>query len=194
MAGWPPDPWRPNASQANDRPSGPPIELSDRNPSQILVERTQTSLERATESATQDAMDTNPRPGPFNRLRTWWSYTIRPTLSPDNPGHGDPRDYLALERTFLGWFRTSLALITLGVVVTQLFVLKDVDPKRGKILGAVMACGGIWVVLLGCVRYFRQQRLLIQGTALAGGWHHWGLIVVVSGVLMGLLVGVIVDG
>lgn len=105
----------------------------------------------------------------------------------------DVRDYLALERTFLGWFRTSAALISLGVVTTQLFVLKDVDPTRGKILGTVMACGGIVVVSLGCVRYFRQQRLLMQGKALSGGWHHWGLIGAVLGVLMALLVVVVLD-
>ncbi|KAM0806138.1 hypothetical protein BDR22DRAFT_796780, partial [Usnea florida] len=79
------------------------------------------------------------------------------------PPGADPRDYLALERTFLGWVRTSVTLVSFGVVITQLFILKDLDPKKGKVLGVIMSCGGILVVLLGCVRYFRQQKLLTQG-------------------------------
>ena len=108
------------------------------------------------------------------------------------PG-GDPRDYLALERTFLSWFRTSGALITFGVTISQLFILKDVDPKKGKILGAIMTCGGIIVLLLGCVRYFKQQRLLTQGKALSGGWHHQILIITLLLILITLFVVVIVD-
>merc|ERR1712080_585743 len=33
------------------------------------------------------------------------------------------RDHLALERTFLAWLRTSLALASIGIAVTQLFRL-----------------------------------------------------------------------
>lgn len=167
------------------------IELSEPVPSQIPAAQTQTSPGRAPESAT-DGTDTTYRRH-SQRLQIWWSQTIRLTLAHGAPPGVDVRDYLALERTFLGWFRTSAALISLGVVTTQLFVLKDVDPTRGKILGTVMACGGIVVVSLGCVRYFRQQRLLMQGKALSGVWHHWGLIGAVLGVLMALLVVVVLD-
>ena len=181
-------------SQVSHHGPGTTIELSESVPSQIPAEQTQTSpgtAQNATESAT-DGTDTS-SPSQIQRLQTWWSHNIRLTLSHDTPG-GDFRDYLALERTFLSWFRSSVALISFGVLITQLFVLRDIDPKRGKILGAVIACGGIMVVSLGCERYFRQQRLLMQGKALSGGWHNWGLIGVVSGILMALLVVVLIDG
>lgn len=189
MPGWNRDP---NPSQARHHGTGTAIELLESVPNQIPAEeQTQTSPERATQSAT-DGTDTTYRRH-SHRLQIWWSQTIRLTLSHGAPGV-DFRDYLALERTFLGWFRTSAALISLGVVTTQLFVLKDVDPKRGKILGVVIACGAIVVISLGCLRYFRQQKLLMQGKALSGGWHHWGMIGAVLGVLMTLLVVVVLDG
>lgn len=180
----------PELSQARHHGTGTAIELSESVPSPIPAEQTQTSPERATQSATDGTNTTYQRHS--RGLQIWWSQTIRLTVSHGVPGVNF-RDYLALERTFLSWFRTSAALISLGVVTTQLFVLKDVDPKRGKILGVVMACGGIVVISLGCVRYFRQQRLLMQGKALSGGWHHWGLIGAVLGVLIVLLVIVVLD-
>ena len=178
--------------QGRHRDLGTPIELLDLAPSQMQVERTQTSP-GIPPNAT--ASPTNPTiPSHLKRLQTWWSHTIRPHFEHGLPAGPDPRDYLALERTFLGWFRTSIALITLGVIITQLFVLKDLDPLKGKILGAVMSCGGISVVLLGCIRYFRQQKLLTQGKVLSGGWHHQTLIVMLLVVLIALFVVVILDG
>ena len=182
---------RPRPSQLSHHNSGTEIELSESVPSQIPAQQTQTSPQRAAESATDGTDTTNSHH--TQPLRSWWSHTISLTLSHGTPGGPDFRDYLALERTFLSWFRTSVALISFGVVITQLFVLRNVDPKKGKILGALMTCGGIMVLLLGCVRYFRQQKLLTQGKALSGGWHHWSLTVVMSAVLMALLVVVIVD-
>ena len=128
----------------------------------------------------------------ITRLQAWWSHNIRLNLEHGPPG-ADPRDYLALERTFLGWFRTSVTLISFGVVITQLFILKDLDPKKGRILGVIMSCGGILIVLLGCVRYFRQQKLLTQGKSLSGGWHHHILLTLLLLILVTLFVFVIVD-
>ena len=107
------------------------------------------------------------------KLRRWWSLNISPTLehSSQGPPSSDPRDYLALERTFLAWFRTSVALVSLGVVITQLFVLRNLNPTIGKIFGALLAFGGICTSLVGCARYFRLQSLLIQGKSLTGGWY-----------------------
>lgn len=170
--------------------SGTTMELEERVTSQAEEERTETSTERAqyaTESPT-DAIKTSH----LKRLPIWWSHNVRFNLEQDAPG-GNPRDYLALERTFLAWFRMSLALISFGVVITQLFVLKDVDPKKGKILGATMSGGGIIVLLLGCVRYFEQQSLLTKGKALSGGWHHQLLMIVLLLILITLFVIVIVD-
>ncbi len=174
--------------QANHHDLGTTIELSDRIPSQNQPETSPEIPPNATASPT-DATN----PSHLKRLQTWWSHTITLNLEHGAPGN-EPRDYFALERTFLGWFRTSVALISFGVVITQLFILKDADPLRGKILGVVMACGGIAVNLLGCIRYFKQQKLLTQGKALSGGWHYQILIGMLFVVLLALLVVVVLDG
>ena len=170
---------------------GTTIELERRAISQAEEDATDTSRESAANATESPTNDTNT--SYTKRLKYWWTHNIRLNLEHGALG-GDPRDYLALERTFLGWFRTSVSLISFGVVTTQLFILKDVDPKKGKVLGAVMSCGGATVLLLGCVRYFRQQRLLTQGKALSGGWHHQVLIIVLLVILTSLFVSVIVDG
>jgi len=129
------------------------------------------------------------------KVKHWWSRNISLVRdhTPDGPTGGDPRDYLALERTYLGWFRTSSAVITLGVVLTQLFVLKDTDRTKGKVLGAILAGGGIVTNLIGCERYFRQQRLLAQGKALTGGWYHIVMIALLTLVILTLFVIVLVQ-
>lgn len=168
------------------------IELQNRPTNQLQEDLTHTSLQSAP-NATQSSTNATINTSNIKRVRHWWSHNVRLNLDHGAPG-ADPRDYLALERTFLGCFRTSVALISLGVVITQLFVLRDVNPKKGKILGVIMACGGIIVILLGCVRYFEQQRLLLLGKALSGGWHHQLLIVTLMLILITLIVMVIVDG
>lgn len=173
-------------SQANHT-LGTTIELEERVTNQVEEDRTLESAPNATENATNGINTSH-----IKRLRHWWSHNVRLSLEQGAPG-GDPRDYLALERTFLGWFRTSVSLISFGVIITQLFVLKDVNPKKGKILGAIMTCGGAIVIILGCVRYFEQQRLLAKGKALSGGWHHQLLIVTLMLILISLLVMIIID-
>ncbi|KAL9134894.1 MAG: hypothetical protein Q9175_003916 [Cornicularia normoerica] len=200
MAGWTRNPFRHEESPSNgiaghcpaSRHLGTTIELEERITSQVEEERTETSRSERAQNATTGSPMNGVNTGPFKRLQDWWSHSVRLNLEHGAPG-GDPRDYLALERTFLGWFRTSVALVSLGVVVTQLFILKDLDPKKGKIHGVIMSCGGIIVVLLGCVRYFKQQRLLTQGKVLSGGWHHQVLIMMLLLVLITLFVFVIVD-
>ena len=178
------------SSQASLHPFGTPIELSEIVPSQILADPTQTSPDippNATESPTDPS-----NPSHFKRLQTWWSHTISLKIEEGGIG-GDLRDYLALERTFLAWSRTAISLISFGVVITQLFILKDVDPLQGKIIGAVICCEGIMVTLLGCIRYFRQQNLLMQGKALSAGWHPQVLFVMLLCMHMTLVVLVILD-
>ncbi|RCK62422.1 hypothetical protein Cantr_09136 [Candida viswanathii] len=90
------------------------------------------------------------------------------------------RDHMANERTFLAWLRTSLAFITLGVGITQLFRLEkpnskiltsnsvlplrdtnsDVILRAGKPLGAVFIILGIITLLFGMNRYFQVQFFL----------------------------------
>lgn len=167
------------------------VELEERVTRRVEGERTETPQIGAQINIGDSATDVDT--SSITRLRDWWSHNIRVNLEHGSPG-ADPRDYLALERTFLGWFRTSVTLISFGVVTTQLFILKDLDPKKGRILGVIMSCGGILVVLLGCVRYFRQQKLLTQGKALSGGWHHHILLTLLLLILITLFIFVIVDG
>lgn len=84
----------------------------------------------------------------------------------------------ALERTYLGYLRTSLALSMLGVVIAQLFRLQNTDNPHPKIgyfitgIPAASACilGAILVLLVGAYRFWRQQNAVLRGKFYAGGW------------------------
>ncbi|KAE8360816.1 hypothetical protein BDV27DRAFT_148376 [Aspergillus caelatus] len=78
-----------------------------------------------------------------NRLRKWWLTEIRPKVAAED---GDPRDFLALERTFLAYVRTANALASFAIVAAQLFILHHDSVVAGKMMGAM--------------RYFKQQRSL----------------------------------
>ena len=108
-----------------------------------------------------------------NPLQAWWSNNIVLSLDhlPRTPStNSDPRDYLALERTYLAYMRTSLALVSFGIVLLQLFILKNVSRTTGVCLAAACSGAGVLVSLLGCCRYFIQQKTLERGRAKAGGW------------------------
>jgi len=63
----------------------------------------------------------------------------------------DPRLHYANERTFLAWIRTSLALITAGLVVTQLLPAFKVAGGR-RIVGLPLI--GLGIIL--AVQSYRQ--------------------------------------
>lgn len=92
------------------------------------------------------------------------------------------RDHMANERTFLAWLRTSLAFITLGIGITQLFRLEkpnskikttnslislensnnDIILKAGKPLGSIFIILGIITLIFGMNRYFQVQFFLTK--------------------------------
>ncbi|KAL8830878.1 MAG: hypothetical protein Q9170_005536 [Blastenia crenularia] len=116
---------------------------------------------------------------------TWWSNNIALNITHDppvdHPHSRDPRDYLALERTYLAHIRTASALVSFGVALYQLFRLKNVDTKAGLALGAICAGGGAVMALTGGYRYFQEQRHLFSGKILAGGVGIWiGWIAIMS--------------
>lgn len=86
--------------------------------------------------------------------------------------------FAALERTFLGFLRTSLALSMVSVIIAQLFRLQHVqDPDKVFgffVLGIPLACAcigaAIVVLLLGAYRFWRQQNAMLRGKVHAGGW------------------------
>lgn len=75
---------------------------------------------------------------------------------------------MANERTFLAWLRTSLSFITIGIGIAQLFNLKqrgEIDhsvSQFGKPIGAGFIIIGILSLLMGCLRYFRVQSMLLS--------------------------------
>jgi uncharacterized membrane protein YidH (DUF202 family) len=83
----------------------------------------------------------------------------------------------ALERTFLGYLRTSLALSMIGVTVAQLFRLQHTPSPNTifgfYVLGKPLACicqgSAIYSLLLGAYRSWRHQHAMVRGKAIAGG-------------------------
>lgn len=141
----------------------------------------------------------------------FWTTEISVTVD-----DGDPRDYLgktlraetdeahgkltngALERTFLAYLRTSLALAMTGVIIAQLFRLQhsvNPNPEIGfYVIGVPLAASfialGVVVLLIGAFRFWRQQRAMLRGKVHAGGWELTAIMmltIVVSGVLLSYL-------
>ena len=85
---------------------------------------------------------------------------------------------VALERTFLGYLRTSLALSFLAVFIAQLFRLQHTSTPDmtlgffvlGIPLASVCTIAAILVLLLGTYRFWRQQNAMLRGKVHAGGW------------------------
>jgi len=102
------------------------------------------------------------------------------------------RDHLALERTFLGYLRTSVALSM--VVVAQLFRLGSQPLPGGRLgyyrvsipLAAAFILSAMAVSVLGAVRFWRQQAAMTRGKVHAGGWEVL--------LIMGISILVSVDG
>ncbi|KAK1072828.1 hypothetical protein LTR74_002343 [Friedmanniomyces endolithicus] len=120
---------------------------------------------------------------PVGRL---WRHHIRLSVP-----HVDCRDHLANERTFLGYLRTSLALSMLGITVAQLYRLQHSavpDAKLGyfilsKPIAGLFQCSAITVVIVGSVRFYRQQHAMSVGKVHVGGWEIlsiMGLVFLVS--------------
>lgn len=92
---------------------------------------------------------------------------------------------LANERTFLGYLRTSVALSMLGVIVAQLYRLQHSptpDPVFGfyaisKPISGMLQCSALGMVLLGAIRFWRQQTAMAVGKVHAGGWEVMTIVV-----------------
>ncbi|KAI9648016.1 hypothetical protein NHQ30_002644 [Ciborinia camelliae] len=103
----------------------------------------------------------------------FWRHQISVTVD-----HVACRDHLALERTFLAYLRTSLALSMLGITITQLFRLQhSPNPNPvigffvlGKPLGCMCQFAAITTLLIGIFRSWRHQNAMLRGKALSGGF------------------------
>lgn len=78
----------------------------------------------------------------------------------------------------------------LGAVIAQLYRLNHSphpDPVFGffvlsKPIGGILQCSALGMVLLGAVRYFRQQSAMASGKVFAGGWEVLTIVVFSSSV------------
>ena len=102
------------------------------------------------------------------------------------------RDHLANERTFHAWLRFSMSLSTTGVVLAQMSqIQRAVHPSRERefkyfVLGAPQACicqaAAIVVLLMGFIRFWKQERAMLNGFVRVSGWELWvafGLLLLV---------------
>ncbi|KAL6716030.1 hypothetical protein ACLMJK_006992 [Lecanora helva] len=111
--------------------------------------------------------------GCCKNVKTFWQRQV--SVSVD---HGALRDHLALERTYLGYMRTSLAITMLAVIIAQLFRLQHTStPNKSLgffVISTPLACiciaAAILVLLLGSYRFWRQQNAMLRGKVHAGGW------------------------
>ncbi|KIY74076.1 hypothetical protein CYLTODRAFT_92577 [Cylindrobasidium torrendii FP15055 ss-10] len=79
------------------------------------------------------------------------------------------RDHLALERTFLGYLRTSLAVASAGVAFVQFFNIPQVDSattsssKSARSIGAAAIIIALALLFIGTERFFSVQFKLLDG-------------------------------
>lgn len=77
--------------------------------------------------------------------------------------------------------------------MTQLFVFKKLDVRKGSVLGAFTSAGGILIVLIGCLRFFKQQKHLTRGKATAAGWEIMALLIILAALLLVVFVVVLIQ-
>jgi putative membrane protein len=101
-------------------------------------------------------------------------------MQPERATSGDPRVFLAIERTFLAWTRTALALMGFGFVVARLgLFLREIAGGaagvpaggfRGSVtsslwLGTSLVVLGVAVQSLALLEYLRLKRQFESGTS-----------------------------
>lgn len=96
----------------------------------------------------------------------------------------DPRFTLANERTFLAWIRSAIALIAIGVAISELGIGKN-EILRGVVIVALIAIG-VLLAIFSFVRWMNIERAmreskplpsLISGLGLALGFSLVALLI-----------------
>lgn len=102
-----------------------------------------------------------------------FSASIPPVNQPVDPP-GDPRVYLAAERTFLAWLRTGIALMGFGFVVARFgLFLREMEanpqPVKPSHAGFSLPAGvlliflGVFVMVIAAIRHQRFIRAIDRG-------------------------------
>lgn len=81
-------------------------------------------------------------------------YTLFLTNPVLNIRESNARDILALERTFLSWFRTSLAFIVVGIVIARMNILVPGKVMVNNIIGTMFSLMGLLIGLYCLYRYY----------------------------------------
>jgi inner membrane protein YidH len=106
-------------------------------------------------------------------------------------------EYLANERTFLAWIRTSIAVISAGFVISRFAVwfhggTPNAPTKTGRIgvsfvMGIAMMALGALVAILAVSRYHTVNRAIDEGRVKADR----GLVILVTVLVVLLATGMI---
>lgn len=145
------------------------------------IESTRSTVERATDMAVKRVVDELAgMPGnsgcgttcseklPDAETKTWWSTHIGPKVPASTY-----LDHRENESTFLGWYATAWTMVMFAMIC---------DPSHDDPTGRQAEGAHLWQVLTVCfyalaivlmiagaVRFFRQQRALMQDKVLVGG-------------------------
>lgn len=90
---------------------------------------------------------------------------------------GSPNDFLANERTFLAWIRTSIGIMAFGFVVEKfsLFVkqitliigseqiLQPTGNSNSALIGILLVAAGALTIVLSYIRYRLTEKRLREG-------------------------------
>jgi putative membrane protein len=98
--------------------------------------------------------------------------SVASTLTPVE----DPRVYLAAERTFLAWVRTSVSLMGFGFVIARFALWTREYSRAGELgagsppgfatwLGFAMVCVGVFISVLAAVRHRAYVSALGRGVS-----------------------------
>jgi putative membrane protein len=113
----------------------------------------------------------------------------------------DLRDYLAEERTFLAWIRTSIALMGFGFVVAHFGIFANephmtnhgsaIQPHELSLwFGTALIAIGVTVSLFSARRYMRLVGELNRGQFVKRSLSKQGLIVALSLALLGIAISI----